>query len=158
LRARLLPNDAACSWSNEVLTSGPIDLGSEFSLFDISHQFDRIRERRNRGSGTKYTVAFGVVAESLKKGGTTTFGYGFWPDVSEFFNKVLLSGLDTLCDIGNTALQFISFGFLGSDDGCHLTIPLYVGWATATENNKTDSSALFGHELGHILNLVKPWA
>ena len=159
LRTRLLPNGRGVfDWSDEVLTSGPISIGSEYQLFDISHQFDRIRARRNRSGGTQYTVAFGVIAESLKAPGTSTFGYGFWPDVSDFFNRILLTKIDTLCDLGNTALQIISLGFLGSDDGCHLTIPLYVGWATDTKFGRTDSSALIGHELGHILNLVKPWA
>ena len=38
---------------------------------------------------------------------------------------------------------------------CNVDIPLYVGWA---RGDRVNSSALFGHELGHISELVKPEA
>jgi len=57
--------------------------------------------------------------------------------------------------LGNTALEVVSLGFLGSDDGCQLDIPYYVAWA---RGDTSDASSLIGHETGHTLGLVGPRA
>jgi hypothetical protein len=143
-------------WSPMVLTSDEnIDLGDVLELYSTSHDMDRARRRWNNNHATDALFAFGVVHPDIVTGGTT--GYGFWPDISELLNVLLLDWLDALCDIANALLQFFSFGLLGSDNGCHLEIPLYVGWAVGGPDSDGVSS-LFVHEFGHIMGLVKGWA
>jgi ligand-binding sensor domain-containing protein len=150
-------------WSPMVLTSDDnIDLGDVLELYSKSHDMDRARRRWNNNHATDALFAFGVVDPRIVTGGTT--GYGFWPDISELLNTLLLDWLDALCDIANALLQIFSFGLLGSDDGCHLEIPLYVGWAIGGPRDESEAayrdgvSSLFVHEFGHIMGLVKGWA
>ncbi len=154
LRRRIMPTgQVEFIWSPTTLTHGPVALDDILALYDTSHSMDRIRRQWNENSSQDTLIAFGVVDGRIITGNAT--GYGFWPDLSELINVLLAGWVDTLCDVGNAVLQVLSFGLLGSDDGCHLEIPLYVGWASGGD---TQSSFLFGHEFGHIMGLVKPWA
>jgi hypothetical protein len=137
-----------------------IDLGSTLQLYDASHSLDQARRWWNTYQDPDVFIAFGVVDDRALSA-TSISGQAFWPDMSQIINQLALDTLDLLCDVGNALLQIFSFGFLGSDDGCHLEIPLYVGWARGDATSAGDStqySGLYGHEIGHIMGLVKPYA
>lgn len=168
LRRRILPTgDVEFVWSNEVLVHDEkIDLEDWKELISFAPQLSRARSRWNERTSTDALITFGVVDPNLVEGNAD--GYGLWPDASEMANTLFLDGLDTLCDIANGVVNTISFGLLGSDEGCHLDIPLYVAWAKGNDgsvandtngvNKRAQASYLFAHEMGHALGLVKPWA
>lgn len=168
LRRRIMPTgDVDFVWSNDIIVPDEqLELDNFFELYQYAPQLDRARSRWNDRSGNKALITFGVVEPTIVMGSAD--GYGLWPDASAMANAMGLNLLDTLCDIGNTAVQILSFGIFGSDDGCHLELPLYIGWAkgddgvmrndTNSINRTAQSSYLFAHEIGHILNLIKPWA
>jgi hypothetical protein len=168
VRRRILPTgDVDFIWSNDIIVPDEqLELDNFFELFQYAPQLDRARSRWNDRSNSDALITFGVVEPTIVTGSAD--GYGLWPDASAMANAMGLSLLDTLCDIGNTAVQVLSFGLFGSDDGCHLELPLYIGWAKGDDgvaradnngiNRTMQSSYLFAHEIGHILNLVKPWA
>jgi ligand-binding sensor domain-containing protein len=163
LRRRMMPTgDVELIWSpisyavEDVLTriignARNIDIDSFLELYQASHNMERARRWWNANRDTKVHIGFGVVDDSIVTNGG---GKAFWPDVSEMINDLALTTLDTLCDVADTVVNVLSLGFLGGD-GCSLEVPLYVGWAT---HRGTNQSYLFGHEIGHIMGLVKPWA
>lgn len=170
LRRRIMPTgDVEFVWANDVLVhDAKLNLDSSTSLFSFAPQLDRARTRWNDRTTADALIAMGVVDPQLVIGSVT--GKGFWPDVSEMANTLALDVLDALCDVGNEVVNTVSFGLLGSDTGCHLNIPLYIAWARGDDgappprvdannmNPQAQVSALFGHEIGHALGLVKPWA
>ncbi len=168
LRRRIMPTgDVDFVWSNDVIVPDEqLELDNFFELFQYAPQLDRARSRWNDRSAYDALITFGVVDPTIVTGSAD--GYGLWPDASAMANALGLNVLDTLCDVGNTVVKTLSFGLLGSDDGCHLSIPLYIGWAKGDDgvsrkdangmNRTAQSSYLFAHEIGHILNLIKPWA
>ena len=158
LRRRIMPmGRVELYWSPMVFTNKTcclsdeiIDINNSFHLYDASHALDRARRKWNERHDPDALVAFGVLHGDVVKSGS---GQALWPDISDVINKVIGDAVDTLCDVGNALLKLITFGLAGSDDGCHLEIPLYVGWA---RGNDLNMSHLIGHELGHIMGLVKP--
>jgi hypothetical protein len=156
----LLTGRAEFFWSPIVVEADEeIDLGDPLKLYQISHDMDRARRYWNTRSDPDALFAFGVVHAQAGNTDNAT-GLGLWPDFSEMLNLLILDWLDLLCDIGNALLEIFSLGLLGSDGGCHLEIPLYVGWATGDPNeiHQSEISRLFAHEFGHIMGLVKPGA
>ncbi|MBI1298653.1 hypothetical protein GC175_27270 [bacterium] len=168
LRRRIMPTgDVDFVWSNDIIVPDEqLELDNFFELFQYAPQLDRARSRWNDRTPADALITFGVVEPTIVMGNAD--GYGLWPDASAMANTMGLNVLDTLCDVANGVVNTLSFGLLGSDDGCHLSIPLYIGWAkgddgvfrgdTNNVNRTMQSSYLFAHEMGHILNLIKPWA
>lgn len=156
LKRRLFPlGDVELDWSdgvNVIESETSLNLGDPLALYKMSAQLARTRNRYNDATKRGAQVAFGIVQTTTVTGNKS--GYGFWPDASSLLNDLALDKLDQLCDLGNAALRTVTLGFLGSSDGCHLDIPLYIAWAT----HSATSSSLIGHELGHVMGLVKPWA
>ncbi|MEZ4831092.1 MAG: IPT/TIG domain-containing protein [Caldilineaceae bacterium] len=168
LRRRIMPTgDVEFVWSNDVIVPDEqLELDNFFELFQYAPQLDRARSRWNDRSSADALITFGAVDPTIVTGSAD--GYGLWPDASAMANTLGLNFLDAWCDVANAVVNTLSFGLLGSDDGCHLSIPLYIGWAKADDgvfrgdtngvNRSMQSSYLFAHEIGHILNLIKPWA
>lgn len=129
--------------------SDEIDIGSFIQLYNASHELDRARRQWNNSRDDDALIAFGVI-DSGAVTEDSIAGKAFWPDASELLNILALHEVDYLCDFGNAVVQVLTLGALGSDDGCHLEVPLYVAWAW----DDGDSSQLFGHELGHTMGLV----
>ncbi|MGE3775685.1 MAG: LamG-like jellyroll fold domain-containing protein, partial [Pirellulaceae bacterium] len=170
LRRRIMPTgDVELYWSpltfevKDVLTritgdARSIDLGNVLELYDASHELDEARSWWNEHRNPEVLVSFGVVDSRVVEADSAS-GQAFWPDVSAMLNSAGLDVIDTLCDAVDTVVNVLSFGLAGGD-GCELDIPLYVGWARHDGNIEVpgQQSDLFGHELGHIMGLVKPWA
>ncbi len=175
LRRRLMPlGTADFSWSFTVIerarsisvpipgnpysytvVSNTLDIGSWWDLYNSSHDLEDARSTFNSYDEfhPQALVAFGI-AEAQMNSNPSTTGYGLWPDLSDFLNTILLTPLDALCDLLTAPLQWV-----GLSDGCDIDIPLYVGWAAAnTTPDSRQYSALIGHELGHVMSLVKPTA
>jgi len=161
LRRRIMPTgDVEFVWSTDVIVhDSEIDLDSWRQLFDFSHQLDRARTRWNDRTVHDALIAFGVVDPLLVVGKKD--GKGFWPGLTDMLNVLGLDVLDTLCDVGNEVVNTVSFGLLGSDEGCGLNIPTFIAWGkgySGWNNGYTTASSLFGHEIGHTLGLVQVWA
>ncbi|HSD84121.1 MAG TPA: dockerin type I domain-containing protein, partial [Anaerolineae bacterium] len=153
LTYRLMPQGLVqYYWSDEVRVSGSVDIGSVLKLYEAGHDMDRIRKNWNKThSSAQVVVAFGVVEGQIASGNKD--GLAFWPDLSSILNHTALLPFKALCGLANTVVKIFSFGLAG--DVCNVDIPLFVGWA---RGDRVNSSALFGHELGHISELVKPGA
>ncbi|HTP08540.1 MAG TPA: dockerin type I domain-containing protein [Anaerolineae bacterium] len=151
LTYRLMPQGRVqWYWSDEVRVSGSVDIGNVLKLYEAGHDMDRIRKDWNKThSLSQVVVAFGVVDGQIASGGKD--GLAFWPDLSSMLNHTALAPFEALCGLANTAVKILTFGLAG--DVCNVDIPLYVGWA---RGDRANSSALIGHELGHISDLVKP--
>ena len=155
LTLRLMPQGTVQTyWSDEVLmAAGPLDIGSALKLYGAGHAMDNVRKNWNKthGASSQVVVAFGVVDGQIAGGNAD--GLAFWPDLSDMLNKTALLPFQALCGVANTVVKVLSFGLAG--DVCNVDIPLFVGWA---RGDRASSSALIGHELGHISELVKPGA
>jgi hypothetical protein len=153
LTYRLMPQGRVqWYWSDEIRVSGSVDIGNVLNLYEAGHDMDRIRKDWNKThSQSQVVVAFGIVDGQIASGGKD--GLAFWPDLSSILNHTALAPFEALCGLANTAAKILTFGLAG--DVCNADIPLYVGWA---RGDRADSSALIGHELGHISELVKPEA
>jgi len=140
-------------WSDDVLTSGSVDIGNVLKLYEAGHAMDKVRRDWNRahGNNAQVVVAFGVVEGAIASGNKD--GLAFWPDLSSILNHTALLPFKALCGLANTLVKIFSFGLAG--DVCNVDIPLFVGWA---RGDRKYTSALFGHELGHISELVKSGA
>jgi hypothetical protein len=158
LHQRILPQGGVnLFWADEVLTvDDPVNIPNNVDLYTAAHRMDRIRNHWNEthADDLKALIVMGVVHQNAHDNSTKT-GQAFMTDVSGLLNDLLLTGLDQLCDLGNAALQVATLGFVGSNDGCHLEIPSFVGWVTGDANSH---SQLVGHEMGHTFGLVKPTA
>ncbi|MEX2186265.1 MAG: LamG-like jellyroll fold domain-containing protein [Pirellulales bacterium] len=155
VRERIFPfGTANVVWADDVLyRSDTFSLDNFLNLYRAAPDMDRVRRRYNNNPNKPDAqIAMGVIQPSLMGG--TTPGFAFGADVSQLLNTIILDDLDSLCDTVNGVVKTLSFGLFGSDDGCHLDIPLYVGWMTG---NATSGDTL-AHEIGHQLGLVKPWA
>lgn len=153
LTYRLMPQGLVqWYWSDEVLTSGSVDIGNVLKLYEAGHAMDTVRKNWNKThSLSQVVVAFGVVDGQIASGNKD--GLAFWPDLSAVLNSTALLPFKALCGLANTVVKIFTFGLAG--DVCNVDIPLFVGWA---RGDRVNSSALFGHELGHISELVKPGA
>ncbi|MDJ0755200.1 MAG: two-component regulator propeller domain-containing protein [Ardenticatenaceae bacterium] len=160
IRRRIMPmGDVELYWSNSAvevgdLFDGPsqLDPGDYFRLYDAGHSMDRFRRHWNHlNPDRKVSIAFGVIDGMILDPNAGASGLAFWPDVSAMINAAGLTVLDTLCDIGDAFIGILTLGLAGGG-GCNLEIPLYVAWGSSTTGN---SSHLIGHEVGHVLGLVR---
>jgi hypothetical protein len=158
LTYRLMPQGRVqWYWSDDVLIRGPVDMGNLLDLYAAGHAMNPVRDNWNKNhSSSQVVVAFGIVDKQIATGDKA--GLAFWPDLADMLNKTALVPFEALCGIANTAVKIFTFGLAG--DVCNADIPLYVGWARGgyMDNRPLDASALIGHELGHISELVKPSA
>lgn len=141
--------------ANDVLwdTNEQVDVMDSFELYMASHSLERARRSWNSNNSLpKATVAYGVV-QPRANSNPSAGGLAFWPDMSALINAMGLGALDALCEFTDAVVEFFSLGLLGGD-GCDIAVPLYVGWSVATDR----SSRLIGHEVGHILGLVRSHA
>jgi hypothetical protein len=156
VRKRVFPfGTVNFAWSEEAIPQNfSFELQNPAALYDAGRIMDRIRRRYNDGplSRPDAQIVMGVVAPSLVAP-TSDPGFAFWADVSKLLNTIILDDVDTLCDAVHGVVNTLTLGLLGSDEGCQLDIPLYVGWVTAVSPAST-----LAHEIGHQLGLVKPWA
>ena len=159
LRGRIWPTGRVeFYWSPAVYTADDVlwlggdtvDIGDTLMLYDASHNLDSARRWWNETHDPDVMIAYGVVEPEINTGGAA--GKAFWPNLSQMLNLAGLEALDTLCDIGATAVNVLTFGL--ADASCDLEIPLYVGWGERSSN----ASELIGHEMGHIFGLVQPVA
>ena len=151
LTYRLMPQGLVqWYWSDDVLTSGSVDIGNILKLYEAGHAMDTVRKNWNKThSLSQVVVAFGVVDGQIASGSAD--GQAFWPDLSSILNHTVLVPFEALCGLANTLVNIFTFGLAGNV--CNVDIPLYVGWA---RGDRVDSSALIAHEMGHISDLVKP--
>ena len=159
---RVFPSGTAnVVWSDEVIRRNEtFTLNDAINLYSAAPGLDRIRRRYNEDRNRPDAqIVMGVVEPSLLTGSSRP-GYAFMSDVSRMLNTLGLDELDAACDAVNGLAKKITFGLVGSDDGCKLDIPLYVGWisGTAADNNGNSPGQILAHEIGHTLGLVKPWA
>lgn len=156
VRERMFPSGTVnVVWAEDVIRRDEtFTLDNFFNLYYAAPGLDRIRRRHNENPNRPDAqIVMGVVQSTLASGGSAP-GFAFGADVSKLINTVVLDDLDSLCDVVNGAVNTLSLGLLGSDDGCHLDIPLYVGWMTGVAS----AGSTLAHEIGHQLGLVKPWA
>ena len=140
-------NDILFDFNEQV---DPLDA---FELYMASHSLERARRSWNGNSSVpRATIAYGVIHPRANSQPGVT-GKAFWPDMSMLVNALGLGSLDALCEFGDGVVEFFSLGLLGGE-GCDIAVPLYVGWSVAT----AQSSRLIGHEVGHILGLVRSHA
>jgi hypothetical protein len=125
-----------------------IDIGNFLQLYHASHNLEKARQAYNANHDPDAIIALGVVEGEVATGAG---GKAFWPNVSRLMDVVALEKLDTLCDAGNAVVRLVTLGAAGSEDGCHLEIPIYVGWADASVPAPSET---FGHEMGHTMGLV----
>ena len=148
LKERIYPfGTVDVTWGNRIFTDDEQDINDALDLYHMSHQLDEERERQ----GMDRAIVMGVVHRSIADG----TGQAFWPDLSNLLNGAVLNHLDVLCDAADVTLSALTFG-IHEAAGCDLTIPLYTGWIN--EGSTNEFSRIIGHEMGHTLGLVKPWA
>ncbi len=164
-------------WAPHVLVEDDptLDLGDVVQLFQYGQEFDEVRDWWNRNHpDDQRDIAFGIVDPALRSTvpGKITDGQAFWPDLSAEVNALtdvlpIVSGVKSLAELGCNVISEISEFFGGDEMNCDLDIPLFVGWSFPYTSGSggynpttgaANSSLLIGHELGHILGLVKPYS
>ncbi|MBN1248168.1 MAG: IPT/TIG domain-containing protein [Anaerolineae bacterium] len=128
-----------------------VDLGDTLTLYDASHELDYARRMWNETRDPDVMIVYGVMDPTVNNG--SAGGKAFWPNLAQMINAAGLTVLDGLCDVGAAVVYIFSLGTAG-EGSCDLEVPLYVGWGV----NTGDSSHLIGHEVGHTLGLVQPFA
>ena len=156
LRYRLHPfGEVEFEWSNTVklAATDEITIKDTTDLYFEGHWMSDKRSEWNDAHNPDVSIVFGMVDSRVAK---DSGGFAFQNDMSELAN-IGLSAIDAICHLGDPITLIIT-AIMG--DTCDVEFPTYVGWATVsvTPGKGEDVSSLIGHEMGHILGLVKPSA
>jgi hypothetical protein len=156
---RLMPQgQVRIVWSNEVMTSrDPIDAGDDISFVKSMFDVQRIRNAYNTNLfGTRADFGIGILHRNLTTVPQTADGVALGLGLTKFptlekIGAAASVALDSLCDSLVKAANTISFGLIGSRDGCNIEVPVGTSWVVGSSSVISKTLA---HEIGHLLGLV----